>query len=46
MPEPEFIPDDEEMKKEECEVSELFIDEEKECQDSASDDVSVRDTLH
>ena len=34
------------MKKEECEVSELFIDEEKDCEDSASDNVSVRDTLH
>jgi|LauGreDrversion4_2_1035121.scaffolds.fasta_scaffold182436_1 hypothetical protein len=34
------------MKQEEDEVSELFIDEEKECQDSDSDNVSVRDTLH
>jgi len=34
------------MKKEESEDSELFIDEEKDCPDSESENVSVRDTLH
>ena len=44
--EPELILANEEMKKEESEEGELFIDEEKVCQDSESEHVSVRDTLH